>query len=78
LPLENYMWLADKIYEYYIEFNVPGHATLRREFKKYYDIDLLGLTLSATYTWQHMVDCFREGWVPTEDPEWLEFKRSFT
>lgn len=61
---------ADEIYQIWIENNKPSYCKL------------YGLTMSKNYNWKddgkeagpfmNMIKYFRNGWVPTEDNEWIK------
>jgi hypothetical protein len=64
-------WFADKIYELHLKFLDYGHARLTYITEINLSIEISGKTL------RNMLDRFREGWIPIEDPEWLKFKLEF-
>ena len=63
---------ADEIYNIWINNNKPSYCKL------------YGLTMNKNYNWKddgkeagpfmNMVKYFRNGWVPTTDKEWTQYK----
>ena len=59
---------ADSSYQVWLEHNKPNAWAFSTIISKIHDTEY------KTYHFDKLIEMFKEGWIPTEDNQWLEYK----